>query len=106
MATATRTHRAKAAHTKVLGLELTQDDVHQLEREKSLSLSDRSLSEMASFLQELHKKLAAAGKNLTWGELVSYSRSGKCPGIELIAIDENCGLYWRFPMTWEECCRE
>jgi hypothetical protein len=104
MATGTRTYPAKAAPAKVLSLEMTAEEVLQLKKREPVSLSRRSLSEMASFLKELDKKLIAAGTTITWGELTSHS--GKCRGIEVISTTEDCGWYWRFPMILEECCRE
>ena len=108
MATAARTHRATAAPRKVLGLELTREEAHQLKQGKALSLKQRSLGEMANFLQEVHKELAAAGKSLTWGEFLSYSGSGRCPGIKLISFDDNdnCGLYLHPSKGLEECCKK
>jgi hypothetical protein len=101
---ATATTREK--RTRVLGLDLTDADIEQLQSGKSLSLENRSLGEMGRFLQELHKKLVAAGKNMNWGDVVSYSGKGKCPGIELVAINKDCSLYWRPLMKFEECCRK
>jgi hypothetical protein len=95
-----------AKRTKVLGLELSDEDIEQLQRGESLSLENRSLGEMGRFLQELHKKLVGRGKSMTWGQVVSYSGKGKCPGIELIEIDQDCSLYWRPLMKFVECCRK
>jgi hypothetical protein len=102
MATATTV----AKRTRVLGLDLTPEDVQQLQSKKVLSLEQRSLGEIGRFLQELHKRLTAAGKSMTWGDVVSYAGKGKCPGIELIAINDDCSLYWRPLMKFEECCRK
>lgn len=95
-----------AKRTKILGLELSDEDVEQLKSGKSLSLENRSLAEMGRFLQELHKKFAAVGKRMSWGDVVSYSGKGKCPGIELVERDKDCSLYWRPLMKFEECCRK
>lgn len=102
MATATTLEK----RSRVLGLDLSDDDIKQLRLGKSLSLEHRSLGEMGKFLQELHKKLVAAGKSMSWGDVVSYTGKGKCPGIELIAINKDCSLYWRPLMKFEECCRK
>jgi hypothetical protein len=103
MATATKTVPKR---TKVLGLDLTREEVQQLENGKVVSLKNRSLNEMGGFLQELDKRLVAVGKGLTWGELLSYSGSGRCPGIKLISFDENCGLYFHPFKGLDKCCKE
>jgi hypothetical protein len=91
----------------MLNVDLTQEEINELMSGELISIENRSVSQLGTFLLAIDSLLSAGGEGInTCGELFRYSRSGSCPGIRIVTFNERCGLYYLPPFGVRRCCED